>query len=303
MYNSPMKNKTAEFLGADYNWSKAQIELRDVQPFMGGVRVLLPYYTISHMFVTQVAPGGGEAKFKVPLGLDEKKELCALCVKHDFVTIAPEERAGLPDEGRPTITLSNRHREQVAIAKWAGVRDARFDAIYDTLLALAARTDGQRPMASRLTGWQKGLFVSGVLAFLAPLVGLAHLPARALAVAWWPGRVGWLLGLLLALMGLLLGAVALVGQRERRKMRWDRPVTNPFMLAALNLLLFLGLVGAVGMVEAMVGARVSGDPLPLGDERVLYAILGFSAVLGAWLIALAAGLFGARLLRLVEERF
>lgn len=303
MYNSLMENKTAEFLGADYNWSRAQIELRDVQPFMGGVRVLLPHYTISHMFVTQVAPGGGDTKFKLPLGWDEKKELCALCVEQDFVTIAPEERAGLPDEGRPTITLSNRHREQVTVVKWAGVRDARFDPIYDRLLALAARTEGKRPMASRLARWQKGLFVGGLMAILALLVGLAYAPARAVAIAWWPGRAGWLLGILLALMALLLVALALVGRRERRKMRWDRPVTNPFMLAALNLLLFLGLVGAVGIVEALVGARVSGDPLPQGDERVLYAILGFSAVLGAWLMTLAAGLFGARILRLVEERF
>ena len=132
MYNTPMENETARFLGADYHWSRAQIELRDAQPLMGGIRVLLPSYTISHMFVTRVAPGGGETKVRLPLRWDEKKDLCALCVEHDFVTIAPQERAGLPDEARPTITLSNRQREQVAVAKWAGVRDARFDAIYDT---------------------------------------------------------------------------------------------------------------------------------------------------------------------------
>lgn len=35
------ENKTASFLGKEYNWSKASLKLQDVQPLFGGVIVYL----------------------------------------------------------------------------------------------------------------------------------------------------------------------------------------------------------------------------------------------------------------------
>jgi hypothetical protein len=47
------ENATSAFLGNPYTWSNIKIELNDVQPLHGGVRVLLPGYTVGQAFVTQ----------------------------------------------------------------------------------------------------------------------------------------------------------------------------------------------------------------------------------------------------------
>lgn len=136
-------NKTAVFLLHEDRWHKTSLELHDAQPLFGGVVVRLLGWTSRQAYVTRVAPGGSETKFKVPLRWTdgEKAALIRLCVVHDFLTIAPDQRPGLPDEARPSLTLTNPTGDSHTVAKWAGVADARFDAIYHALLALAARTD------------------------------------------------------------------------------------------------------------------------------------------------------------------
>lgn len=143
------ENATIAFLGPEYSWSQVAFELRDVQPLSGGIRIYLPAWTISQFFVTKVSPGGEESKYKLQTPWDTKEELCRLCIEKDFITIRPEERAGIPDEARPEITLTNRRNESHTVSKWAGVIDERFDAVYDTLLAMEERTAGQRPMPTR----------------------------------------------------------------------------------------------------------------------------------------------------------
>lgn len=297
------KNKTATFLGHEYSWSKASLELQDVQPLFGGVVVRLPGWTISQVFVTRVAPGGQQTKYQLPLGWDEKDKLCQLCVDHDFLTIQPEERNGLPDEARPTITLTNSRNDSHTVAKWAGVADARFDAVYHALLALAERTAGQKPVPVRFNRWQKGLTVAGIAAGLLLLLLLAYVLARPLVAAWWPARFGLLFGLLLLLLGLFLAGIRGLAWVERRQAKWDRSFTHPWVVMVANVLFFLAFIGVIGLGEVAIVTWRMATPIAAGDGRSLYATIAYTAVFAAGLIVLAAGLVAAPLMRLIDERF
>ena len=296
-------NKTASFLGHEYSWSKAGIELQDAQPLLGGVTVRLPGYTMSQVFVTHVAPGGEETKYRLPLGWDEKEKLCQLCVDQDFLTIRPQERAGLPDEARPTITLTNAHTESHTVSKWAGIADARFDAVYHALLALAERTTGQRPIPARFNRWQKGLAVAGVAGGLLLLLLLAYALARPLVASRWPARFSLLFALLLLLLGLFLAGTRGLAWVERHKSQWDRSFTHPWVVMAVNVLFFLALIGVAGLGETAVGAWRTASPVSAGDERAVYAIVAYTALFAAGLIVAAAGVAMDPLMHLIDERF
>lgn len=319
-----MTNKTAQFLGAEYSWAKAQLELHDVQALHGGVRVLLPSFSAYQFFVSCFAPDGEEKKYKLRLNWDEKKALCALCVEHDFLTIGagdggglpgsgglrddsalPGNRMGLPDEARPAITLTNARQESHTVALWAGAvaQNERFAALYQALLALSERTAGQRPMPRRLESREKWLILALLALAVAFLGALSFFPARALAQAWWSTHFRLLFGVLAALMLSLVGLLALLWRGERKKMVWDRTFTNPFMLAAVNLFLFVGIVGATGMVEEAI-ALWRGAALPEADNaRIWYGVLAYGGVFAAWLTVLAAALVGERLLRWIDARW
>lgn len=299
------QNKTAEFLSHEYSWNKASLALDDVQPLFGGVKVQLPGWTSSQALVSHIAPGGTETKYKLSLkwGENEKVQLIRLCVENDFLTIQPPERPGFPDEARPTLTLSNSNRETHTVAKWAGVADARFDAIYQALLALAARTEGKRPFPERFSRWQKGGVMAGIVMAVLLLPLLASALARPLVAAWWPERFGLLLVVLLHLMAFLLAGLAGLAWWERRKPRWERAWTHPWVVIGLNLCFFLAVIGAWGLAATAVSAWRS-DMLPAaGDEGFWSAVLGYAAVFTAVLLLAAAGRFMAPLLNLIDERF
>ncbi|MBK8900663.1 MAG: hypothetical protein IPM53_05755 [Anaerolineaceae bacterium] len=299
------QNKTAEFLLHEYSWNKASLALHDVQPLSGGVVVRLPGWTTSQALVSRFAPGGAETKYKLPLKWTEgeKAALIDLCVAHDFLTIQPEERPGIPDEARPSLTLTNSKGESHTITKWAGVADARFDAIYQALLALAARSEGQRPLPKRFNSAQKGAVIAGLAVGVLLLALLGCALAWPLVNGWWPERFGLLLVLLLILMALLLAGMAGLARWERPKPRWDRSFTHPWVVMAVNMCFFLAVIGAWGLGETAVSAWRS-DALPVaGDERLWYAVLGYAAVFTAVLLVVAAGRFMTPLLNLIDERF
>ena len=299
------QNKTAEFLIHEALWNKASLELHDVQPLFGGVIVLLPGWTSSEARVRRVAPGGSETKYRLPLKWveKEKEQLIQLCVENDFLTIQPAQRPGIPDEARPTLTLRNSKHESHTVVKWAGVADARFDAIYQAMLALAERTAQLKPIPPRFNRWQKvGVIAAlGVGVLLLPLPGYAA--ARAVVNLWWPDRVGLLLVLLLHLLVFLLAGVAGLSWWERRKPRWDHAWTHPWMLIGVNLCFFLAGIGAWGLAETAVATWRSDLLLTAGDARVWYVLLGYAGVFTAVLLLALAGPLMPRLLTLIDERF
>ncbi|MCA9919336.1 MAG: hypothetical protein KC445_15360 [Anaerolineales bacterium] len=299
------ENKTAVFLHPAHTWNRASLELVDVQPLHGGVRVLLPSWTVAEATVSQFAPGGTETKYRIPLKWteNEKAQLIQLCVDHDFLTIQPEMRLGLPDEARPSLTLQNHKRKKHTITKWAGVENARFDAIYQAMLGIAARTEGTRPFPKPFTPLQKWVTMAGI-ALGVLLLGLAGYGlARPFVTALWPDRFGLLLVLLLHLIAFVLAGLAGLAWRERRKPRWDRAYTHVWTLAGVNLCLFLAGVGAWGLAETAVLIWRSDLLVAAGDGQIWYAILGYAGVITAVLLLVASGQLMPRLLTLIDERF
>ncbi|MEZ4591984.1 MAG: hypothetical protein R3D55_12710 [Chloroflexota bacterium] len=297
------KNETAVFLHPTYTWNRASLELVDVQPLHGGVRVLLPSFTSAEAYVSQFAPGGTETKYRIPLNWteNEKQQLIQLCLEQNFLTIEPEMRLGIPDEARPSLTLQNHQREKHTVAKWAGVQDERFDAIYQAMLGIAARTEGARPFPQRFAPWQKAATVAGIGlgVLLLGLVGYGL--ARPFVTALWPDRFGLLLVLLLHLIAFVLAGLVGLAWRERRKSRWERAYTHLWTMSAVNLCLFLAGVGAWGLAETAVATwRDLASPT---SEQMWYPVLGYAGVITAVLLLALAKPTIPRLLTLIDERF
>jgi hypothetical protein len=300
-------NKTRAFLGPEYSWSRASIQLEDIQSLHGGIRVYLPRWTVGQVYVTRVAPGGQETKYRLPLGLKEKEQLCRLCVEQDFLTIQPEERPGIPDEARPSITLTNAKDESHNVTKWAGVQEARFDAIYQVLLELAGRTRQHKPIPTRLRPWQKALFVTGLLLSLMLLLWFAYFLGQGIVVAWWPEQFGALMGVLILL---LVGAPLLMrglAWRERYKFRGERIFTNPPITLGIGFLFFLALVGFTGILPTMWRiwrGEMSMEMAATNNTDVAsYTVFTYTALFAIYFVLAAAALLGGALLQFIDDRF
>jgi hypothetical protein len=144
----PMKmkqvNATRAFLGDEPQWSVARVELYDVEGLWGGRRI---YAEGSQRLVVQlVQPGRLERRYELSLGDGELKQLLDVFVENDFLTIKPFERPGIPDEARPRIALENAAGDKWVVAKWAGVRDRRFEAVYSALTQLERLTTDLAPV-------------------------------------------------------------------------------------------------------------------------------------------------------------
>jgi hypothetical protein len=137
------KNATAAFLGEGAQTAGARLELSDVQGLWGGRRTRVDG---GRAVVRVVSPGLSVHRCEFGLEPGEWQRLLDLLVEQDFLTIRPPERLGIPDESRPAITLVNTKGEEWTVAKWAGVKDVRFEAIQAALLKLEAMTAGLEPV-------------------------------------------------------------------------------------------------------------------------------------------------------------
>ena len=300
-----MDNQTSAFLGLAYNWSKASITLEDVQSLHGGVRVYLPSWTMSQMFVTQVSPGGQETNYRIPLAWqkNEKEALCRLFIEQDFLTIQPEKRPGIPDEARPSITLTNSKNESHTIAKWAGVADDRFDVLYRALHILSERTKDHKPIPGKFKAWQKVFVLAGLMVGLLLTLLLAYGVSTTLAAAWYPEQTTLLFGLLFLLF---IGAPILtrgLAWRERNKSREDRLFSNFPVALISGILFFAAVIGCGQIVLAGVKTMWNDTLLTANDSVGQYAVFAYSALLALYFVALEAALIGPRVLELVDERF
>jgi len=138
-------NATQDFLGRETQRTAACIELYDVQGLWGGWRIYVE--GLKRADVELIQPGMFERRYEFALG-DEIRRLLDLFVENDFLTVQPGERLGIPDEARPRITLVNAAGDKWVVAKWAGVKDERFDAIYQALLRLEELTKTMDPVYS-----------------------------------------------------------------------------------------------------------------------------------------------------------
>ena len=127
-------NSTRDFLGDETQRAAASMELYEVQGLWGGRRI---YVESNKRAVVQlIQPNMLEHRYEFALEENEIKRILDLFVENDFLTIKANERPGIPDEARPRITLVNAAGEKWAVSKWAGVKDDRFDRIYQALLRI-----------------------------------------------------------------------------------------------------------------------------------------------------------------------
>lgn len=137
-------NSTRAFLGDENQWPVATIELNDVQGLWGGRRIRV---TDGGRLVVQIVERGLiEQRYELLLSLADIRQLVNVLIENDLLTLHPEERPGIPDEARPAITVINAAGERHSVAKWAGVKDARFAAIYAEFLRLEALTQSIEPV-------------------------------------------------------------------------------------------------------------------------------------------------------------
>ncbi len=145
-------NATRAFLGDESAWPDARLSLDDVQGLWGGRRIFVA--GTGRALVQTISRAMHERRFELALSAGETRALFALCVENDLLTIQPPERAGVPDESRPQITLTNALGERHTVSKWAGVREPRFVAIYTALYALETRSQVLEPAYSGRFDWE-----------------------------------------------------------------------------------------------------------------------------------------------------
>ncbi len=131
-------NPTQAFLGDETHWPSVSIELFDVQGLWGGRRIRVT--DGGQMIVQVVQRRMIEQRYELRPSPSDFRQLLSVLIDNDFLTLQPAERPGIPDEARPTITVVNAAGEKCTVAKWAGVKDARFAGIYAEFLRLEALT-------------------------------------------------------------------------------------------------------------------------------------------------------------------
>ncbi len=139
-------NATRTFLGDEQQWPDTHIALCDVQGLWGGRKITAAG---SGQVVVQIVERGMfERRYAFAIDRAGWQRLLNVFLQYDFVTIQPADRPGIPDEARPTITLTNAAGEARTVAKWAGVADDRFEAIYAALIQLETSTQHMEPISS-----------------------------------------------------------------------------------------------------------------------------------------------------------
>lgn len=134
-----IENATSAFWGKRDQWADARIELHDVQALWGGRNITI---TESRALVEISKSGTKQAElYEVILVENEFEELINLFIVNDFLTIKVASRAGLPDEAKPEIVITNAEGEQHALAVWLGdlEKHERFNVLYQALLYFEKR--------------------------------------------------------------------------------------------------------------------------------------------------------------------
>lgn len=129
-------NATAKFLGPESDWAKCKLALRDVQPLSGGRDVTVDG---SGECTVRLVEKGAEKRFTLKLAQEEVAALRRMCIRSDLAELKIAERAGVPDEAHPEISLTNAAGETRKVAKWANDKVPAFDKVYVVLVGISKR--------------------------------------------------------------------------------------------------------------------------------------------------------------------
>lgn len=120
------------------------VTLKDVQPLFGGQNVYLKQdgSGIAQLVAPRpTSPGLHERRFR--LGPDPAVMVrIAESVRDDkFFEISLPDRAGVPNEAKPTIAIELTSGQSYRVSKWANDKHAGFETIYQLLLRRAQESD------------------------------------------------------------------------------------------------------------------------------------------------------------------
>ncbi|MEQ9409039.1 MAG: hypothetical protein RIK87_14985 [Fuerstiella sp.] len=125
------------------------VTLKDIHPFHGGQSL---YLWEDGLFVCQVVKYDRdrqmfiERRFQKTITQKAMKGLSDLLDKHNFFDIVTEQRAGIPEETRPAITVTMTSGKTKTVAKWANEKHPDFDAIYVALRKLITDAEKADPV-------------------------------------------------------------------------------------------------------------------------------------------------------------
>jgi hypothetical protein len=129
----PLAPPSVQIGPSSLSWST--IAYAGIHPLWGGRSIAIS--SIGDCEVVDVEAGEDARRFRATLAPAALAELDALIARHHPRTIHPPLRNGVPDEGRPEITLVA-GAETFAVSKWANDRDAAFDALAGWMARTAA---------------------------------------------------------------------------------------------------------------------------------------------------------------------
>ncbi len=117
--------------------------LHDVQGLYGGQVLWAKDQETVVQVVTNSPPDSGsslwERRYQVQLTPDRWQEVERLADAHHFLALPSSSRPGLPDEGRPCITLVTNTGATIIVQRWAGDHHPDFDALHRHLLGLCCQ--------------------------------------------------------------------------------------------------------------------------------------------------------------------
>ncbi len=135
-------NATEVFLGREQDWSRCGVSVDDIHALFGGTAI---YLEGSGACLVRIVARADEQRFSLTLAPRESLALRRACIDADLLTVPSKGRPGAADEASPTIVLRNADGQLQKRAKWANDKVARFDQVYDALLALRKKTKGLKP--------------------------------------------------------------------------------------------------------------------------------------------------------------
>lgn len=121
--------------------------LRDVQGLHGGSS----FYLKEGIAIVQIVKRGEinqglqEKRYSLDISPKEIQKLERLISQHRFFEIEIPQRLGVPDEARPTITVTLASGESKTVSKWFNDRHPDFDVIYGHILDLTKKVKDISP--------------------------------------------------------------------------------------------------------------------------------------------------------------
>jgi len=117
----------------------AVITLRDVHPLYGGQILYLSADGSGYCQLVSHPAGGPslyEKRYRVALPPDQVAALWRLLSAEGLAAIPSSSQPGLPDAAKPRISARLSNGQVVSVTRWLHDKQADFDAIYQSLLAV-----------------------------------------------------------------------------------------------------------------------------------------------------------------------